>query len=83
MQPTEKSMSLCLLSNLGFTYCPGCGIGHAIHHVLHFQFKESFQSHFLGIPATIGIAYLTIKPLLKNNKLHLPYEHATNAHDAS
>jgi hypothetical protein len=83
LHPAENAMSFCLLSHLGISICPGCGIGHAIHYALHFQFRESFHAHLLGIPATIGIAYLSIKPFLITNKMYATYEHATNAHDAS
>lgn len=46
--------SLCLFRFIGFERCPGCGLGHAIHAALHFNFAESIQSHLFGIPA-IGI----------------------------
>lgn len=62
--------SLCLVKAMGFTWCPGCGLGHAIHDVLHFDFKASVQEHILGIPATIILFYQTIKStyiIYKNN----------------
>ena len=55
--------SLCLFRFIGFTHCPGCGIGHAIHDALHFQFANSFKYHPLGIPAVI-IIFMRIKQLL-------------------
>ena len=50
----EGHYSLCPLNALGFLWCPGCGIGHALHHAMHFQFIESFKAHFFGLPA-LGI----------------------------
>jgi hypothetical protein len=52
MQP-----SLCIFRTIGFTHCPGCGIGHAIHFALHFQFRQSLQSHWMGIPAALIIIF--------------------------
>lgn len=43
--------SFCVLRNLGFTYCPGCGIGHAIGWALRGQWSASVAAHPLGIPA--------------------------------
>ncbi len=62
MNTENESTSLCMFGFMGFKSCPGCGIGHAIHHTLHLNFIQSFNSHILGIPATIGILYLIIKP---------------------
>ena len=56
--------SLCLFKFMGFTICPGCGIGHAIHEALHFNFNSSFEHHVLGIPATIVLIFFILKSLL-------------------
>ena len=55
MNPQDNEHSLCLFHWLGFDWCPGCGIGHAIHAALHFQFINSFQQHPMGIVALIII----------------------------
>ena len=47
--------SLCVFRYLGFTFCPGCGIGHSIHDALHFRFTDSFHHHPLGIIAVFII----------------------------
>jgi hypothetical protein len=62
-------VSFCAFKWLGFSACPGCGLGHAIHAALHFQFVTSFQYHPLGIPAVI-IIFNRIKQLLRNLKHH-------------
>jgi uncharacterized membrane protein len=51
---------------MGFKWCPGCGIGHSIAWLLHGDIKNSFQAHWLGIPALIMIIY-RIAVLAKNN----------------
>mgnify|MGYP003384019009 CR=1 FL=1 len=56
-------ISLCAFEWIGFPGCPGCGIGHAIHHALHLNLRDSFSSHPMGIPAVI-IIFIRIKQLL-------------------
>lgn len=68
MVPADSHFTLCPLSNLGFSFCPGCGIGHAIHYVMWFNFSASFAAHPLGIPAMIIIFYRIIDLLLKRFK---------------
>jgi hypothetical protein len=50
-------LSLCPLKNFGFTFCPGCGIGHSVSWFLHFEFSRSFAAHPLGIAAAVMILY--------------------------
>jgi hypothetical protein len=45
--------SLCIFKNLGFNFCPGCGLGHSISYFLHGDLVHSWQAHPLGIVATI------------------------------
>jgi hypothetical protein len=63
LNPSEDGTSLCLFRFVGINWCPGCGIGHAIHFALHGQFFESIKEHWLGIPATAAILYQMIQPL--------------------
>ena len=51
IDPAQAHYSLCPFKALGFRYCPGCGLGHAISYLLHGQLKASWQAHPLGIPA--------------------------------
>ncbi|MGP8217367.1 MAG: DUF2752 domain-containing protein [Bacteroidia bacterium] len=68
MDPEKKTASFCFFKFLGFKSCPGCGIGHSIHYVLHFNIIKSLHEHYLGIPATIGIFYNIFNPLIIHNK---------------
>ncbi|GAB3009887.1 DUF2752 domain-containing protein [uncultured Cyclobacterium sp.] len=52
---TSHSFSLCPLDLLGFTWCPGCGIGRSIHYLMHGDFTTSWAYHPLG-----GFAFLVI-----------------------
>jgi hypothetical protein len=45
--------SLCIFKDLGFKYCPGCGLGHSISYFLHGDVTRSLQTHPLGIFATV------------------------------
>ena len=53
----ESCFTLCPFANLGFEWCPGCGIGHSMSHALHGNFLASWQSHFFGIPALLILAH--------------------------
>lgn len=55
--PHEKHYSLCLFDQMGFPYCPGCGIGHSISYFFHGKISASFQAHPLGMIATLIILY--------------------------
>jgi len=74
--------SLCLLKNMGITWCPGCGLGHAIHYALHFEFEKSFQEHILGIPAILILFYQSCKSIYTINKT-THYGPATNTKNVS
>jgi hypothetical protein len=53
----ESQYTLCPLKLMGITWCPGCGIGHAISWLLHGDLAQSWQAHWLGVPALIIITY--------------------------
>ena len=58
--PAEHHYSLCPLDNLGFSYCPGCGLGRSIGYFFRLDIESSFYSHPLGIPATFLLIYRSI-----------------------
>jgi Protein of unknown function (DUF2752) len=55
MNPSETHFSLCPIKNLGFPFCPGCGLGHSISFLFHGKIQESFHHHPMGIFALIVI----------------------------
>jgi len=74
-----SATSVCMLKLAGFDSCWGCGIGHSIHHTLHFEFAQAVKHHWLGIPSTLALIWLIIRPFIK----HPQYESATtNINDA-
>ncbi len=46
-------LRVCPLANMGFSWCPGCGIGRSLVHLLHGNFQESIKMHWFGIPAML------------------------------
>ena len=59
--PQEKHYSLCLFHHAGLSFCPGCGIGHAISYFFHGRFLDSFHAHPLGMIAIVIIFYRIIQ----------------------
>lgn len=74
MDPANNNLSFCVLKALGVSWCPGCGLGHSIHYALHMDFKNAWNEHPLGIPATAVILYQLYKTLPVNykNNYHEP-----------
>jgi Protein of unknown function (DUF2752) len=71
MNAASGAASLCLFKFLGITSCPGCGLGHAIHEILHLRFEESFENHLLGLPVTVAILFQIFFPHIKQSKIKL------------
>jgi hypothetical protein len=65
--PGETHFTICPLSNLGFEFCPGCGLGNSISYIFKGDLITSFQSHPLGIFALIIISFRIIT-IIKNNR---------------
>ncbi|KAA2245828.1 DUF2752 domain-containing protein [Chitinophaga agrisoli] len=59
MNPHGSGPSLCPLKWLGVPWCPGCGLGHAIHYLLHGNWRASWNSHPMGAFALIVLLYRT------------------------
>ncbi len=66
----QTEFTICPLRNLGFHYCPGCGLGRAVSFLLHGDIVRSIQTHLLGIPATIILGFRIFS--LLNNALKRP-----------
>jgi hypothetical protein len=63
--------SLCPIANMGFSWCPGCGLGRSLSHLLHGEVRQSIQMHWFGIPAVLVLLYrifiLSKQELIKRN----------------
>lgn len=53
----ETHFNLCLFKWIGLTFCPGCGLGHAVSWFFHGDIQRSLQAHPLGIFALIILLY--------------------------
>jgi hypothetical protein len=57
ISPDKGHFTICPLSNLGFDFCPGCGLGSSISLLFRGKPAESFAAHPLGIFAIIILTY--------------------------
>ncbi|WP_439183702.1 DUF2752 domain-containing protein [Carboxylicivirga taeanensis] len=55
--------TLCIFKNLGFDFCPGCGLGHGIAFLFHGQFADSWQAHPLALMAVVVLLFRIFKIL--------------------
>lgn len=69
-EPTSGDhVSFCILNNLGFTFCPGCGIGRSISHVLNGDFQASMAMHPMGILALPILLFRIVTLLINHYKI--------------
>lgn len=76
--PTQHHFMVCPIANLGFNWCPGCGLGRSIMAIFNGDINESLKQHWLGIPALLIILhriYQLLKQLL-NKKNFKKYKEA-------
>jgi Protein of unknown function (DUF2752) len=79
---STSQTSICTFHWLGFTSCPGCGIGRSMHAAMHANWQISWQYHWFGIPAIVIIFSRIISLIITNKtQLHeqLPDEYARPA----
>jgi hypothetical protein len=50
---SNNHFTLCPFNNLGFEFCPGCGLGKSIHFLFHLEIVKSFNAHPMGVFAFI------------------------------
>jgi len=68
--PSENHITLCPLANLGFDFCPGCGLGRSIAFLFHGDIRHSFEAHPLGIFAVIVLSFRIVKLVTLYHKLY-------------
>lgn len=68
IDPAHDHFSLCPFHQLGITFCPGCGLGRSVSHLLHGEFVRSFTVHPLGALAVVLLLH-RIFQLIKNNNI--------------
>jgi hypothetical protein len=60
-EPNGVHYSSCPIAKLGWTWCPGCGLGRSIIHLMHGNLSQSLRQHWLAIPALAIISYRIIQ----------------------
>jgi TM2 domain-containing membrane protein YozV len=66
----NPNFSLCPLKNIGIN-CPGCGLGRSISYALHGNFKQSLNTHPVGIPAIVILVHRILSLIIYHSKIHL------------
>lgn len=79
MDPHAGGASFCLLKRAGITWCPGCGLGHSIHYLLHGHLEASFRSHPLGLFAVAVLGSRVIS--LARQQLQAFHHHKNKLHE--
>lgn len=73
LTPTGSAhYSLCPIDNIGFSWCPGCGLGRSLRYLLHADLRSSLDHHWFGIPALLILIYRILQ-LLNIFQLNLKY----------
>jgi hypothetical protein len=67
---TDAHFSLCVFKWMGFSFCPGCGLGHSISWLFHGDIEQSFREHPLGIAAVMILLH-RIYTLIKKRTVYL------------
>ncbi|MEN8224828.1 MAG: DUF2752 domain-containing protein [Bacteroidota bacterium] len=70
----EQCYSLCPFHNLGFHWCPGCGLGHSISWLFRGDIVQSFHAHPLGIPAVLVLS-IRVFNIFRINKKYKNYSY--------
>jgi hypothetical protein len=68
IMPTTPLQSFCVFKQLGITFCPGCGIGKAMHEAMHAQWLTSWHYHKFGLPALAIITWRILQLLNQTKK---------------
>ena len=55
--PEHAHFTVCPLYHLGFSWCPGCGLGRSVSLLFHGQAMRSLQAHPLGIFAVVILSF--------------------------
>jgi len=76
--PAGTHFTICPINNLGFDFCPGCGLGNSISLIFQGDIYESFLSHPLGLLA-LTVLIIRIIQLIKNNWRNYGKHITTNA----
>jgi hypothetical protein len=86
INPYKEANGQCFFTWLGLSWCPGCGIGHAISFALHGNITASFKSHYFGVVALIILLhriFVLSKSYYQTLTIKNPTHGQKPTHDAS
>ncbi|MFT3979395.1 MAG: DUF2752 domain-containing protein [Ferruginibacter sp.] len=63
----DHHFSLCLFRWMGWSFCPGCGLGHSISWLFRGEIAASVRAHPLGLLA-VAVLLHRIYVLIQKNK---------------
>lgn len=72
--PAEHHYSLCPIDNIGWDFCPGCGLGTSISWFFRGEFIQSFKSHPLGSFAVLILTVRIVVVVRNSIKLYYFYK---------
>lgn len=64
---TEQHFTLCLFKNIGWDFCPGCGIGRAMAYLYRADLSSSLMSHPFAIPVVLILGHRVFQLIRKAN----------------
>jgi hypothetical protein len=69
----ENTVSICIPKALGVDFCPGCGLGASIGHLVRGELVESWLAHPLAVP-TVAILIGRIIHLARQERANNTWE---------
>lgn len=69
LNPWADAASFCLINRLGFSFCPGTGLGRSVALLFRGEFAASFEMNVMGIPAVAILSARIITIWKRNLKL--------------
>jgi hypothetical protein len=66
--PVAEGPSLCVYHHLGISWCPGCGLGTALHHLLHGHWTQSWAHHKLAGPVAFMLLFRSLRVLITTTR---------------
>ena len=70
MNTAGQGFTFCVFKMAGFSWCPGCGLAHAMAYAMHGEILASVKAHWFGLPALVIITNRIIVLAKTNLKTH-------------
>ncbi|MFY0651583.1 MAG: DUF2752 domain-containing protein [Cyclobacteriaceae bacterium] len=67
--PDHHHFTVCPIANVGFDWCPGCGLGRSVALIFRGRFLDSFEMHPLGFLALAVLSHRVVSLFNQSLKL--------------